>query len=119
METKLTPQQQSSSGTTHHHDDHGIAHAVPPVVLLSVFSMLIALTILTVALTNVELGAWEIWVSMGIATAKASLVALYFMHLRYDNPLNGLILITSLIFVALFIGITLMDSDAILQWKLP
>ena len=45
-----------------------------------------------------------------IATVKASLVALYFMHLRYDHPFNGLVLVAGLGFLALFIGIVLLDS---------
>ena len=47
---------------------------------------------------------------MAIATVKASLVALYFMHLRYDNPFNGLILIAGLGILALFLGLVLLDT---------
>lgn len=118
MESHQPTTGQVPTASEHGHDDHGLAHAMPASILLTVFAALIGLTILTVALTYVEMGEWEIWVSMGIASFKASLVALYFMHLRYDNPLNGLILITSLIFVALFLSVTMMDLDAILPWKM-
>ena len=40
---------------------------------------------------------------------KATLVAAYFMHLRYDKSFNGLVFISSLLFVALFLALTLMD----------
>jgi len=53
----------------------------------------------------------ETWVALGIATIKASLVAAYFMHLRYDNPLNAVLFIFGLLFVALFVGLTLMDVE--------
>jgi len=91
------------------HDDQHLAHIMSPRMLLTVFSLLILLTIVTVAMASVPLGALEIWVSLGIATLKAGLVALYFMHLRYDAPLNGAIFVFSLVFVALFLGFTLMD----------
>jgi cytochrome c oxidase subunit IV len=91
------------------HDDSHLAHVMSPHLLLSVFAVLLFLTILTVALAAVPLGALEIWISLGIATVKAGLVALYFMHLRYDAPLNGAIFVFSLVFVTLFLGFTLMD----------
>ena len=91
-------------------EHHGTAHVMPVKVLVGVFLALIALTVLTVAATLVPTGAFEIWISLGIATVKASLVAAYFMHLRYDNPVNALIFVFGLFFVALFLGFVLMDS---------
>jgi cytochrome c oxidase subunit 4 len=90
--------------------EHGLAHVMPVTTLLAVFAALIMLTILTVAATLVPTGAFEIWISLGIATVKAGLVAAYFMHLRYDNPVNALIFVFGLFFVALFLGFTLMDT---------
>jgi cytochrome c oxidase subunit 4 len=37
---------------------------------------------------------------------------MYFMHLRWDSPFNGLILIAALFFVSLFIGLALLDSHS-------
>ena len=82
-----------------------------PRMLLGVFFALLTLTALTVAVAQFDLGAWEIVITMLIATVKASLVAVYFMHLRYDSPFNALIFVFSLLFVALFIGFTLVDVD--------
>ncbi len=92
-----------------------MAHSLSPTILLSVFAALIGLTILTVTLANVPLGAWEIWLSLGIASVKTGLVTSYFMHLRYDNPLFALIFLGSLFFVTLFLGITLMVIQALQQ----
>ena len=78
-------------------------------MLLTVFAALVMLTIVTVAAAQVSFGAWEVWVSLGIASVKATLVAAYFMHLRYDKSFNGLVFIASLLFVALFLALTLMD----------
>ncbi len=81
-----------------------------PRMLIGVFAALVALTIITVVAANFPLGQWEIWVSLGIATAKAALVVMFFMHVWYDKPFNALVFISSLAFVALFLGITLIDS---------
>jgi cytochrome c oxidase subunit 4 len=37
-------------------------------------------------------------------------VALYFMHLRYDKPFNAILFLTALVFVALFVSLTLLDT---------
>ena len=52
-----------------------------------------------------------VWLSLTIATVKAALVILFFMHLLWDKPLNAIIILSSLIFVALFLGFTLMDAE--------
>ncbi|MBP7147817.1 MAG: cytochrome C oxidase subunit IV family protein [Acidobacteria bacterium] len=100
-------------------DDHAAAvhdpavphvHIVPARVLLAVWGALMLLTFVTVAVTWVNLGPLNLWVALGIATVKASLVALYFMHLRYDSPFNGLILVIALAFVALLVGGSLTDT---------
>lgn len=95
-------------GGSHAHEPH----AVPPSVLLGVFAALLVLTGLTVGVTYVDLGALNIWIALGIAVVKAALVALYFMHLRYDSPFNGIILIVALVFVVLFIGLAILDTRA-------
>ena len=92
-----------------------LRHIVPVRVLLTVFAVLLAFTVLTVAVaelpaTWVDLGRWNLWIAIGIATVKASLVALYFMHLRYDNPFYALIFVTALVFLAVFLSLTLMDT---------
>ena len=100
-----------------HDDGHGgehnpIAHVMPPWMLIAVFAALLALTIATVVIAGFELGSYEVLVAMVIATVKALLVATFFMHLKYDNPLNAAILAFSLIFVALFLGLTVLDTQA-------
>jgi cytochrome c oxidase subunit 4 len=79
-------------------------------VLLAVFAALIAMTAITVAVTKVDLGSWNLVAALAIATVKASLVALYFMHLRYDHPFHALVFVSALAFLAIFIVLTLMDT---------
>ena len=95
----------------HGHDEHeGHVHVMPVRVLVTIFVALLDLTWVTVAATWVDFGQWSILVARAIAVVKGSLVGLYFMHLRYDAPFNGVILVTALVFVALFIGIALLDT---------
>jgi cytochrome c oxidase subunit 4 len=92
--------------------EHGpLGHVVSPAVLLAVFAALVFLTVVTVAAASprFDFGSWNVWIALTIATVKASLVALYFMHLRYDNPFYGLIFVTALLFLAIFLGIVLLD----------
>ncbi len=85
-------------------------HVVPVRVLAGVCAALLVLTVVTVAATYIDVGSLSLWVAMAIATAKAALVVLYFMHLRYDKPLYALAFVAGLFFVALFIALVLLDT---------
>ncbi len=108
----------SDTAATPTHDTHGapgshdFVHPLPMKVLLSVFAALLMLTVLTVAITYVPLGALNIWAALGIAVVKGALVVLFFMHLKYDKPFYGIVLVVAIFFVALLIGSTIVDSTA-------
>lgn len=91
---------------------HAVSHVLSLGVLVAVFAGLLILTAATVAVTWGDLGSWNLIAAMAIATLKASLVALYFMHLRYDHPFNGLVFVAGLAFLAVFLIFTLMDAIA-------
>lgn len=113
--------------TSKHADDGRprptVGHLVPVRILLTVMLMLLVLTGVTVAVSLYDLGRLNLVVALGIAVIKGSLVVLYFMHLRYDRPFHAIILVCSLIFVGLFIGLALMDSmeyqDEIIHRQAP
>lgn len=86
-------------------------HVTPPLLLLGVWGALLFLTVVTVGVTFFELGDFNVWVALAVAVLKAGLVAMYFMHLRWDSPFNGAVLIISLFFVAIFIGVSVLDSS--------
>ena len=86
------------------------AHVVPLPVLATVFAILLLMTALTVAAAGHDLGSWNLVIALGIATFKAALVVLFFMHLRYDNPFYAVVFITALLFWRLFLGLTLLDT---------
>lgn len=91
------------------HDSLG-HHVMDPKTLIAVFLCLIFLTFITVFVTRFDLGPLNIAVAMGVATVKALLVMLWFMHLKYDKPFNLMIFFASFGFAALFIGFLLMDT---------
>jgi cytochrome c oxidase subunit IV len=100
---------QSGAESKHHAE---IAHVTPVRLLLLVWGTLMVLTVITVAVTSVDLGSRvNLIVAMGIATIKAGLVATYFMHLRWDRPFHTLVFVGSLLFVSLFISMTLFDKS--------
>ncbi|RPI12530.1 MAG: cytochrome-c oxidase [Acidobacteriales bacterium] len=78
-----------------------------------VLAALLVLTAVTVAATGVRFAspAVNVVAALGIATLKASLVALYFMHLRHDKPMNALIFTTGLAILATLLGLTLIDVE--------
>lgn len=85
-------------------------HIIPKQTLFAVFGALIVLTGLTVGVAYVPLGPLTVPVAIGIAATKATLVVLYFMALKYDNPVNALTFTIGSIFVVVFIGITMLDT---------
>ena len=107
----------SSPTVEHSHDGHGhrhegeFSHPMPVWMLLTVFVALLTLTVATVYQSSFDLGNIEVWLSLAIATVKAGLVIAFFMHLLWDKPLNMIIILSSLIFVSLFLGFTMMDAQ--------
>lgn len=112
------------------HEAHS-HHISSPILLWATFLALVGLTILTVVVaTSVHLEefpvqffapmvfdspmdlSWlDIPITLLIATAKALLVAVIFMHLQHDKLFNSVLLIGATIFMVLFIGMVLLDSQ--------
>jgi cytochrome c oxidase subunit 4 len=112
------------------HAAHSSHHITSPQVLWATFGALVALTLLTVALSNVPLKdfpvhyvlpmvfnnpmdlSWlDIPITLTIATAKALLVAVIFMHLQHDKLFNSTLIIGATLFLVLFIGMVVLDSQ--------
>ena len=98
--------------TSHAHDDGEMhIHVVPMRLLIGIFVILMVLTVVTYAVTMVDLGyTGNLVIAITIAVVKGALVALYFMHLRWDNPFNTVSLLSAILFVGLFIVIASLDS---------
>jgi cytochrome c oxidase subunit 4 len=96
-----------------HADPHGAhsVHVLPWQLLVGVWALLMGLTVLTVWQWSLDLGKIDLVIAMVIATIKALLVALIFMHLAWDRPFNGIVFLSSLIFAGLFVSVSLLDTD--------
>lgn len=105
----------------HGHGEHWV-HISDWQTLVKVWVALMVLTFLTVAATWVNLGTANIWIAMGVAVAKATLVVLYFMHMKYNKPFLAYVFTFSLAFVAFFLAMVMLDSkhyqDAVDQRRL-
>lgn len=84
-------------------------HIIPLSTYIKVAGALFALTILTVVLHEMHLGPLAGPVAFLIAAIKASLVLLYFMHLKYDNMTNRVIFGSGFMFLAILIGFSALD----------
>ena len=86
-------------------------HVTPLSTYLIVFSSLLALTGITVFSAQFDFGWFNIVLALMIASFKSSLVLLFFMHLYYDNKINLAFILASVVFLAIFIGITMVDTS--------
>jgi cytochrome c oxidase subunit 4 len=88
------------------------AHVTPAATYAKVLGVLLALTVITVLAAGFNFGSWNVVIALGIATIKASLVALFFMHLRHDKPIGAVIFVTGAATLGVFLMICMLDSDA-------
>jgi cytochrome c oxidase subunit 4 len=79
---------------------------------LLVWAALMVLTATTWGLSTIHIpGSAGVAVALGIASLKGALVALFFMHLYDQKGPNRLVFVTSLVFVALLVLLTLLDNS--------
>jgi len=77
---------------------------------VAVFAALLVLTAVTVSVSYVDLGLWNAVVALLIASGKASLVALFFMHLKGESRLVWGFALVPVLFLVLIILGTLSDT---------
>jgi cytochrome c oxidase subunit 4 len=90
-------------------DTHGEHHVVPVRVYIGVFVALICLTWVTAWVSTVDLGRWNIFVALSIAFFKASLVVLFFMHVKYSTKLTKMIVCAGFFWLILLLFLTMVD----------
>ena len=88
------------------HSEH---HIVPKRVYFFIFATLIALTWVTALVSRIDLGRWNIFVALAIAILKASLVILFFMHVKYSTRLTKFIVVCGFFWLSLLLFITMAD----------
>jgi cytochrome c oxidase subunit 4 len=91
-----------------HHEEHEL-HIVSPRIYLIVFAVLLVATGLTVLASLFELGVWNPVVALFIAVLKATIVVLFFMHVKYSSRLTKLTVGAGLFTFMALVGMTLSD----------
>jgi cytochrome c oxidase subunit 4 len=74
-----------------------------------VYSILVVLTLLTCALSLVPQVGWHATIGLGIASVKAGLIAVFFMHILSSDRLPWLALLAGILWFLLLLGLTLAD----------
>jgi cytochrome c oxidase subunit IV len=87
-------------------------HVSPASSYAKVLGALFVLTGLTYAVSYADLGSASLYVAMAVAFAKAALVCMYFMHLRYDDRYHVFVFLSTVIFVTIFFLFTLFDLQS-------
>lgn len=102
----------TSSQAAHAENGSHSAHILPLKLYLFIGGGLLVLTVITVLASQVNFGssAINLVIAMTIATIKAILVVLFFMHLKYDNRLYAIIFSIALIALTVFIVLTMFDT---------
>jgi cytochrome c oxidase subunit 4 len=85
-------------------------HIVSRSVYFVIFGALLVGTILTVVMAKVDLGSnFNTIVALTIAVVKATLVVLYFMHVRYSSRLTWVIVASGIFWLGILFVLTASD----------
>lgn len=84
-------------------------HIVPLSVYYTIFAALMVGTAITVAVAFVDLGAFNAVVALAIACTKATLVVLYFMHVKYSTKLTWAVVGSSVFWLLILLALTFND----------
>ena len=84
-------------------------HIIPLRANFAIFAALLALLGLTVGAAYVDLGRWNLPLAMTIAAAKAALILLYFMHVRFSNKLTAVFSGAAFLWLVILLVLTLND----------
>lgn len=88
------------------HTDH---HIVPRKVYYTIFGILMLCTYLTVQIAFFDLGALNTVAALGIAVVKATLVVLFFMHVKYSTRLTWVVVLGSIFWFGILLTLTMSD----------
>jgi len=84
-------------------------HVTSPKVYIAIFLALMVLTAVTILVAFQDLGPFNDIVALGIAITKATLVVLYFMHVRHSTPFTKLTVVSGFVWLIFLITLTLAD----------
>ena len=93
----------------HEPEQHSEHHIVSPAVYATIFVTLLICTALTIAASYLEMGPWNPVVAIAIACVKATLVVLFFMHVKYSSKLTKLTVGAGVFTFLILVGMSLSD----------
>jgi cytochrome c oxidase subunit IV len=105
------------SGVTNldeHADSH---HIISPGTYLVIIVSLMVLTLATVFAAFVDMGRYNIVAALGIATVKASLVVLFFMHAKYSPKRTQLVILAGIFWLGLLLFMTMGDYETRVDYR--
>lgn len=90
-------------------DAHSSDHVVSLKIYFAIFGALMMLTALTVWVAFIDLGTMNTFVALAVAVTKATLVILFFMHVKYSTKLTWLVVASGFFFLAIMLALTMSD----------
>ena len=84
-------------------------HVVPIQIYFAIFGALMVFTALTVWVSFHDMGNWNIVIAMTVAVTKATLVVLYFMHVRWSSRLIWVVVGAGLVWLVILLSLTMSD----------
>ena len=84
-------------------------HIVSPKIYAVIFLALMVGTFLTVFAAGRDFGRMNVVIALGIATIKATLVILFFMHGKYSSRRTKLVIVSGFFWLAIMLGLTIAD----------
>lgn len=101
-----------------HHSEEGGHHVLPVRTYATIVSLLFVFTVITVLAAFVELGPLNTPVALAIAIFKATLVVLFFMHVRYNTPLMWIFAAAGFFWMIIMFALTMQDYVS-RDWETP
>jgi cytochrome c oxidase subunit 4 len=92
-------------------------HIVSPGIYLTIILILMLLTAATVGAAYVNLGQFNIVLALVIATVKATLVVLFFMHAKYQPKRTQLVIIAGIFWLGLLLFMTMADYVSRIDYR--
>jgi len=91
------------------HTEHAENPKAETLKYVATLAVLLVLTAITVGASYIDFGEGNIVIALSIATVKGVIVALIFMHLLHDKPVNAVIAVAGFIFLGIFLLFDFLD----------
>ena len=100
----------NTHASSHDSHDDEVGHTLPFKLYVQVLCTLLALTAITVVVSRFDFGNMNLVVAMVIASIKAGIVGLFFMHVKYESPLLWTYIAIPFILLAIMMGGMFLDD---------